>query len=271
MNTQSEYTRSAYAGTEQTNGSVAGRAVIWPVSTHRQELRPAASQNNEFISVFSHELRNSLGVIRTATQILRLEKSASPATLQARALIERQVSQMTGLVEDLLDVSRVQNGQLRLNYERVDLRAVASHAVHTVAFTMQQHHHRVSTSFPDAPVWIRVDPTRLEQVFVNLLLNAAKYTNDGGSIGLFVEQEQTNAMVRIRDSGIGIAADMLPYIFDLFVQANPSSRRAQAGLGIGLALARQLVERHGGHITAASAGPGEGSEFTVCLPVQAQS
>jgi signal transduction histidine kinase len=139
-----------------------------------------------------------------------------------------------------------------------------------VEFTMQQHHHRMTTSFPKAPVWLEADPARLEQVFVNLLLNAAKYTEPGGKVGLSVEQEDGEATVRIHDSGIGIAAEVLPHVFDLFVQADPSSRRADAGLGVGLALVRSLVECHGGCVTAASAGLRRGSEFTVHLPMPAQ-
>jgi signal transduction histidine kinase len=131
---------------------------------------------------------------------------------------------------------------------------------------MHQHNHSMTTSFPDAPVWLQADPARLEQVFVNLLLNAAKYTDAGGTVGLFVERDEVDAIVRIRDSGIGIAPEVLPHVFDLFVQADPSSGRADAGLGIGLALVRSLVERHGGRVTVVSAGPGHGSEFTVRLP-----
>ena len=195
-----------------------------------------------------------------------MDTSADPSAVKARVLIERQVGHMTRLVEDLLDVSRVRTGQLRLQCQRIDLRVLAAHAVETVEFTMQQRHHRMITSFPAAPVWLQADPARIEQVFVNLLLNAAKYTDAGGNVELFVEQEEVEAIVRIRDSGIGIAADVLPHVFDLFVQADPSSRRANAGLGIGLALVRSLIERHGGRVSAASVGLGHGSEFTVRLP-----
>jgi signal transduction histidine kinase len=231
-----------------------------------QELGTKNGQNNEFVTVFSHELRNALGAIRSAAHILRRDASADPSAVKARMLIERQVGQMSRLVEDLLDASRVRSGQLCLQCERIDLRVLAAHAVQTVEFTMQQRHHRMTTSFPDAPVWMQADPARLEQVFVNLLLNAAKYTDAGGNVGLFVEREENEAIVRVRDSGIGIAPDVLPHVFDLFVQANPSSRRADSGLGIGLAVVRSLVERHGGRVTVVCTGPGHGSEFTVRLP-----
>ena len=180
-------------------------------------------------------------------------------------LIERQIAQMGRLVEDLLDVSRARNGQLALQPERIDLCAVAAHAAQSVAFTMQEHNQRLATSFPDTPLWLQADPARLEQVFVNLLLNAVKHTDSLGHIALSVVREDGDAVVRIRDTGIGIEPKVMPYIFDLFVQADPASRRSEAGLGIGLAVVRSLVERHGGHVTAASAGRGHGSEFTVRL------
>ena len=291
MNDQSEPTRVGHPSVEHSNGrtvdseladhslnalpdemfqhSTRERAdrlqIGHPLSSGR-ELRMESGRNNEFMTVFSHELRNSLGAIRSAARILRMDTSADPSTVKARLLIERQVGQMTRLIEDLLDVSRVRSGQLRLKCERIDLRVLAAHAAQTVEFTMQQRHHQMTTSFPDAPVWLRADPARLEQVLVNLLLNAAKYTDEGGNIGLFVEREEVEAIVRICDSGIGIAPDVLPHVFDLFVQADPSSRRAEAGLGIGLALVRSLIERHGGRVTVVSAGPGQGSEFTVRLP-----
>jgi signal transduction histidine kinase len=245
----------------------ADRFQIWHLLSSGQELGMESGRNNKFMAVFSHELRNSLDAIRSAACILRMDTSADPSAEKARMLIERQVGQMTRLVEDLLDVSRVRSGQLRLKCERIDLRVLAAHAAQTVEFIMQQRRHRMTMSFPDSPVWLRADPARLEQVFVNLLLNAAKYTDEGGNVGLFVEREELEALVRIRDSGIGMAPDVLPHVFDLFVQADPSSHRTDAGLGIGLALVRSLVERHGGRVTVTSAGPGHGSEFTVRLPM----
>jgi len=222
---------------------------------------------HEFIAVCSHELRNSLGGIRNAASILRMDVSAGPAVIKARLLIERQVAQMARLVEDLLDVSRIRGGQLRLHCERIDLCEVVAHSVQTVELTLQRHNHQLTLSLPGRPVWLHADATRLEQVFVNLLVNAAKYTDAGGRIGLSVCREGAEAVVRISDTGIGITAGVLPNVFDLFVQASPSSR-ADAGLGIGLALVRSLVESHDGSVTAASAGSRQGSEFTVRLPAE---
>jgi signal transduction histidine kinase len=243
---------------------------LWPLWLRGQELGAESGRNNEFMTVFSHELRNSLSAVRFAVGILRMEASERPAALKARMLIERQVAQMTRLVDDLLDVSRIRHGQLTLQRKRVDLCVVVAHAAQTVAFTMQERNHHMSTCFPNAPLWLQADPDRLEQVFVNLLFNAAKYTDPGGRIWLSAERQQGEAVVRIRDTGIGIDCKALPHVFDLFVQADPSSHRADAGSGIGLALVRSLVERHGGRVDAASAGRGSGSEFTVRLPITAE-
>jgi signal transduction histidine kinase len=245
----------------------AGRLRLWPLLSSGQHVGPGEAQNNEFMTVFSHELRNSLSAIRSAVQILSIQPSDGLPAVKARKMIERQVEQMTRLAEDLLDASRVRTGQLNLRSERVDLRAVVAHAAQTIEFTMQQQNHTMDTSFPETPIWLQADAARLEQVFVNLLSNAAKYTDAGGSVELHVTREMSQAVVRIRDSGIGISPEVLPHVFDLFVQADPSSRRGHAGLGIGLALVRNLVERHGGFVTVASAGLGHGSEFTVRLPL----
>jgi len=244
---------------------------LWPLWLRGQELGAENGRNNEFMAVFSHELRNSLCAVRFAVGILRMEKSACPAAIKARIVIERQVAQMTRLVDDLLDVSRIRHGQLTLQRERVDLRVVVAQAAQTVAFTLQERNQRLSTSFPNTPMWLQADPGRLEQVFVNLLFNATKYTDPGGRIWLSTERQDRDAVVCIRDTGIGIEPDVLPHVFDLFAQADPSSRRADAGLGIGLALVRSLVECHGGHVSVTSEGPGYGSEFTVRLPVSTAS
>jgi signal transduction histidine kinase len=227
-------------------------------------------QKTEFMAVFSHELRNSLGAIRNATVVLSKDKVISPIAAKARQLIERQVGQMTRLVEDLLDVTRINSGQLSLVPERLDLCALVKRAVQAAEFATQKRNHQVTVVLPDEPLWLQADPARLEQVLMNLLVNAAKYTDVGGEIGLSVHQAQGEAVIRVRDNGIGMAPKVLPHVFDLFFQADPAARRGDPGLGIGLALVRNLVESHGGRVTAASAGPKLGSEFTVRLPLAAE-
>jgi signal transduction histidine kinase len=239
----------------------------WPVWLRGQELGRDKGPRDEFMTVFSHELRNSLGAIRSAAWILRADVSPGSVTVKARELIERQVAHMTRLVDDLLDVSRIRRGQLTLHCERVDLCVITADAARTVAFMMQERNHRLTTALPDGPVWLHADAGRLEQVIVNLLLNAAKYTEPGGNIELDATCEPGEAILRVRDDGIGIESKALPLVFDLFSQANPLSRDAKGGLGVGLALVRNLVEHHGGKISAASAGLGRGSEFTIRLPM----
>jgi signal transduction histidine kinase len=235
----------------------------------RQRAKRRASRyrlNNESLVVFSHEVRSSLGAIHNAAHILRILDAETSIEAKARLLIERQVARITQLVDDLVKVSRIRGAELPLKRERVDLRVVVKHAIETVEADLAVRHHRLTTSLPEMPIWLRGDPSRLEQVWVNLLANAAKYTDDGGDLHLSVEHKAGTAIVRICDSGIGIAPDVLPRVFNLFMQADHSARRVEAGLGIGLALVRRLVEMHGGSITAASAGLGRGSEFTVLLP-----
>jgi signal transduction histidine kinase len=239
----------------------------WPLGSHG--LGTMNQCNDEFMAVFSHELRNSLGAIGRAAEILRMETSAGPAAVSARLVIERQVAQLTRLTEDLLDTSRIQRGQLRLQLERIDLRTVVNQSTQTIELIMRERNHRLTISIPDAPLWLQADCCRLEQVFVNLLLNAAKYTDVGGEVGLSVERGAGEAIVRIRDTGIGIAPEVLPSVFDLFVQGDSSRPGAGTGLGIGLALVRSLVESHGGCVSVVSAGLRKGSEFTVRLPMLA--
>jgi signal transduction histidine kinase len=223
--------------------------------------------NDEFLAVFSHEVRSSLGAIHNATLLLRiLHAQTSSVEDKARLLIERQVGRMTRLVDDLLASTRIRSAELSLQSERLDLRSVVLHAIGTVESDLGQRNHRLITTLPDMPIWLAGDSGRLEQVLVNLLVNASKYTNDGGNISVSAQQKDDEVVVRICDSGIGIAQDILPNVFNLFMQADHSSRRPEGGLGIGLALVKRLVEMHGGTVTAASAGLGQGSEFTVCLP-----
>jgi signal transduction histidine kinase len=217
--------------------------------------------------VLCHELRSPLSSIQNAIVILRGRAGEDLALrLRMHALIERQVCQMTQLAAGLLDVTRVTCGRLRLKRERVDLCVVVRAAIETLESDFSQRDHRLAATLPDAPVWLNADASRLEQVFVNLLANASKYTDAGGDLALSLQTSDADAVVCVRDSGIGIAPDVLPYIFDLFVQADEAVARSRSGLGIGLALVRMLAELHGGSVTAASAGLGQGSEFTVRLP-----
>ena len=218
----------------------------------------------EVMAKFSHELRNSLGSLRGAMHVLRIGPIKSPVQERALALAERQLTQMTRLVDDILDASRMRNGGLQLRLGRFDLCLILGRAMHSVECTMREREHRLAVSFPDEPVWLECDAARLEQVFVNLLINAAKYTDIGGDIAILVNQEANEAVVQIRDSGIGIAADVLPKVFDPYVQAKPASR--EGGLGLGLSLVRSVVESHGGSVAVASDGAGKGSAFTVRLP-----
>jgi signal transduction histidine kinase len=248
-----------------------GGAAETPTWLRRRGVHARDDLNSQVVTVLAHELRNSLCIIRMATGILNMEVSAGPAVVRARTLIEHQTAHMSRLVEDLLDTSRAHSRDLALKCETVNLCAIAEQALHSVEFTMQRSRHCMTVSLPVEPLWLQGDPARLEQVFVNLLINAAKYTPSGGIVRLSVERQAGEAVVRVCDNGIGIAADVLPRVFELFVQADPVACRGDAGLGIGLALVRNLVDRHGGCVTAASSGLGQGSEFEVRLPMSVHS
>jgi CheY-like chemotaxis protein len=181
-------------------------------------------------------------------------------------MIDRQVRRLMRLVDDLLDVSRITQGKIQLRRERAELRGIVNRAVETARPFIDSRKHELSVSLPAEAIWLDADPARLEQVVVNLLNNAAKYTEPGGHIWLTVEREGPEAVLRVTDTGIGIQAEMLPRVFDLFVQADGSLARAQGGLGVGLTLVKRLVEMHGGRVIAQSEGVGRGSEFSVRLP-----
>jgi PAS domain S-box-containing protein len=234
-----------------------------------RELAEANQSKDEFLAMLAHELRNPLVPIVNSLHILRQEPSANPAMHQARLMAERQVRNMVHLVDDLLDVSRLTMGKIRLRKERVELGLVVDRGVATSRAAIDQRQHQLSVSVPREELWLEGDPIRIEQVLTNLLTNAAKYTDPGGRIQLAVERDGSNVVIRVRDNGIGIDAELLPRIFELFTQGNRSLDRSQGGLGIGLTVARKLVEMHGGAISAASAGLGKGSEFSVRLPAQA--
>lgn len=230
------------------------------------DLAEANRNKEEFMALLSHELRNPLSPILNALNILRQMKTNDPIIEQAGNIINRQVVQMVRLVDDLLDISRITNGKLRLTKEKVELRVVANRAAETVRPLMEARKHDFSVSLPTGPLYVEADPARLEQVIVNLLNNAAKYSNTGGLIRMSLYQDGGDAVIRVRDNGVGIAPEMLPRIFDLFTQADSAQSRSHGGLGIGLALVRTLVEMQDGRVQAKSAGVGLGSEFTVKLP-----
>ena len=237
-------------------------------SLHQQEeaLREADRRKNEFLATLAHELRNPLAPLRNSLEVIRLGGD-SPATMHdLRERMDRQVVQMTRLVEDLLDVSRIAQGKLVLRKAPLDLRAVLEQGAQMSAPLIEARKHRIAIELPVEPLGVAGDQTRLLQVFVNLLNNAAKFTPEGGHIGLSAAREGEEAVVRVKDDGAGIAAELLPSIFDMFRQVDVNAERVQAGLGIGLTLVRRLVELHDGTVTAKSPGLGQGSEFVVRLP-----
>ena len=230
-------------------------------------------RKDEFLAMLSHELRNPLAPILNAALLLRLHSNRNrlqgienPILQQSASIIERQVGQLERIVDELLEVSRITTGRIQLHQDRIAVGVVVENAVATVRSLVDQRKHELTVSLPTKAIWLHADAARLEQVVVNLLTNAAKYTDRGGHIWLTVQQEGEEALLSVRDTGIGIASEILPRIFDLFTQAERSLDRAQGGLGIGLALVQRLVEMHGGTVTATSA-LGQGSEFVMRLPV----
>ena len=229
------------------------------------EIRTNDLRKDEFLATLAHELRNPLAPITNSLQVLRVATDQSQLS-DSRAVIERQVAQLVHLVDDLLDVSRVSRGKLELRRRPVLLRDVLRAAVETSQPALDTQRHRLRVVQPSEDVWLDGDLTRLAQVFANLLNNSAKYMEPGGTVTIEASTSTTEVVVSVSDSGIGIAPEMLPHIFDLFVQADRSLERAQGGLGIGLTLVRRLVQLHNGSISARSDGPGKGSEFLVRLP-----
>ncbi|HET6323299.1 MAG TPA: ATP-binding protein [Planctomycetaceae bacterium] len=230
------------------------------------DLATANRSKEEFMALLSHELRNPLAPILDALNIQREVKSADPILQQAGHVIERQVGQMVRLVDDLLDVSRITTGKLRLNKQPVELRSIVNDAVEASRHSVDARRHEFSVELLTEPIWVDADPARLEQVFVNLLNNASRYTSPGGLIRVTVEREAKEGVVRVRDNGTGIPTEMLPHIFELFTQVDATAGRSHGGLGIGLALVGTLVEMHNGRVHVTSEGLGKGSEFTVRLP-----
>ena len=232
----------------------------------QEELSELHHRKDEFLAMLSHELRNPMTPILNAVQLLRLQKNENQLQHQARTIIERQMTQLTRLVDDLMEVSRITTGRVQLRHDQVVMSGIVEHAVEATRPLMDQRRQELTVSLPPQPIWLNADAARLKQVVVNLLTNAAKYTADGGQIWLSVLQEGDECTLRLRDTVVGIAPEFLPRIFDLFTQAERSLDRSQGGLGIGLALVQRLVEMHQGSVEAYSV-LGHGSEFVVRLPV----
>ena len=239
--------------------------------TRRKRLEEALLESdrrkNEFLATLAHELRNPLAPVRYAAKVLDLKGPTNRETQWAVQLIERQTKHMARLIEDLLDISRISRNTLELRKESVELATVIATAVETARPYMKRDGHELFVSIPSEPIYLVADPVRLAQVFSNLLDNAAKYSNGGGKIWLTAVQEGLYAVVRVKDTGIGIAPEMLPKIFEMFTQVGRSIRQSEGGLGIGLSLTKRLVEMHGGNIDVSSEGLGKGSEFVVRIPL----
>ena len=234
------------------------------------DLAEANRSKEDFMALLSHELRNPLSPILNALNILRQMRTSDPIIEQAGNIISRQVGQMVRLVDDLLDISRITKGKLRLTTEMVELRVVANRAAESARPLMDARKHDFSVSLPTEPLWVEADPARLEQIVVNLLNNAAKYTDTGGLVRMTVARVGPDAVIQVRDNGIGIDPAALPRIFDLFSQIDGSLSRSYGGLGIGLALVKTLVEMQEGRVQARSEGLGKGAEFSVMLPLATQ-
>jgi PAS domain S-box-containing protein len=256
-------------------GAISTFVDITELNRAEERLREADRRKDEFLATLAHELRNPLAPLRNGLEILRMARGNPDASERAEAMMDRQLTQMVRLIDDLLDVSRISRGMIELRIERVELSAVLENAIETSRPLIDAARHELAISQPFEPILLAADATRLAQVFANLLNNAAKYTNPGGRIWVTVERQGSDAVVRVRDNGVGIPADMLSSIFDMFAQVDRSLERTHGGLGIGLTLVKRLVEMHGGSVAVNSpplecgdASPhSKGSEFVIRLPL----
>jgi signal transduction histidine kinase/ActR/RegA family two-component response regulator len=247
----------------------AERSRVHELHQRAAHLADADRHKDEFLATLAHELRNPLAPIRNAAELLRLCCAQPVAVEQARQLIERQIRHLVTLVDDLLDVSRIKQAKITLRKEPVALQRVVEQAVDSCRTALVARQHRLRTALPPEPLHVEGDAVRLEQVLVNLLTNAIKYTEPGGRVDVTVQRMGDTAVLCVADTGVGIAPDLLPQVFDLFTQGVHPLDRMQGGLGIGLTLVRRLVELHGGSVQARSGGLGQGSEFIVRLPLLA--
>jgi PAS domain S-box-containing protein len=250
-------------------GAVAANMDISELRSAQKQLLDADRRKDEFLAMLAHELRNPLAPIASAAEMLRMLAGGDPKVAKASEVIGRQARHLSALVDDLLDVSRVTRGLVELNKERVDLGAVVERAIEQSRPLLAAKGHALTVHAAAAHPLVLGDRNRLVQIVVNLLNNAAKYTPQGGAIVLGLRTDGASATLTVQDNGIGIDGALLPHVFDLFTQAERALDRSQGGLGIGLALVKTIATLHGGEVTAASAGPGQGSTFTVSLPLAA--
>ncbi|MEX2496740.1 MAG: ATP-binding protein [Woeseia sp.] len=259
------------------DGRMIGVVLVFHDVTQRRtlerELRERAEnlvladrRKDEFLGMLAHELRNPLAPLLTGSHLLRSTSTADVSIKRIGDMMERQIQHLSRLIDDLLDVSRITRGRIELSRERVSLRSTLERALEMVDPLMAERNHEVSVSLPPDSLCVYADATRLAQVFANLLENAAKFSQPAGQISLHAELVDDNAVVHVRDNGVGISAALLPKIFELFVQADKSLERSQGGLGLGLTVVKNLVQMHGGKVEVRSGGPDQGSEFIVCLP-----
>ncbi len=235
-----------------------------------QALRDADHRKDEFLAMLAHELRNPLAPISNAVQIMRVEGPEGPSFQWSISVIADQIKQMTRMVDDLLDVSRITRGKVELKRQQIELADVVGLAVEASRPLLADYRHHLSVQLPSSSIVLDVDPARIAQVLSNLLNNAAKYTPPGGAISLFIEEAGNDVIIRVQDNGIGISPELQPKLFDLFVQADQSLSRSRGGLGIGLTVVRSLVEMHDGSVSVQSKGPGQGSEFSIRIPRSAR-
>lgn len=255
------------------NGEVIGAVVTFLDVTERrraeQEIQDGVRRREQFLAMLSHELRNPLSAILSATRVLESASWTDDACHEAGQVVTRQANHMARLLDDLLDVARITRGRIVLRKESLDLRSTAHSAIEALGPLMAERGIQLVTKISDEPIPVFGDPTRLQQVQANLLSNASKYSPQGSRVLFELRRDEARAMIRVSDEGKGIDREMLPKIFDLFVQGQPSLDRSDGGLGIGLTLLRSLVELHDGSVHAESEGPGRGSTFIVWLPLEA--
>jgi len=232
-----------------------------------ETLRNADRRKDEFLAMLAHELRNPLAPIRTASELLARMLPPDPRTQAGVDIIKRQVTHLTRLVDDLLDVSRITQGRIQLQRQPLELSTIISQAMESVEPLLREKRHKVIVASSFQPLYVDGDSARLVQCVANLLTNAAKYTDPSGEVRVELRSEQSSAVISVADNGVGIAKELLPRIFELFVQSDRSLDRSEGGLGIGLSVVQRLVEMHDGQVTAASAGPGRGSTFEIRLPL----